>query len=112
MKLLQLLAYILPKKWFVALLASKYCKSIRLRLLSRSYSHDHNITINFKLYYQIYKIFRIHLSIKEIEIIFRMKHDDAVKLYGARETLTGSKIWWNYDDPNRQKYHTYLFLIQ
>ena len=109
MKLLQVLAYILPKKWFVALLASKYCKSIRLRLLSRSYN-DINFYICLKLLDVIYNTFNINLSIDNIQYIFKMNYLCAVNKFGAHKFPCSS--WWHLDDPNRQKYHTYLFLIQ
>jgi len=110
MKLLQLLAYILPKKWFVALLASKYCKSIRLRLLSRSFDDKiDEIYICFRLRVVIGQTFKIRTSSSEIQKIFKMSYTEAVQNFKARAYCY---YWWNYNDPNRQKYHSYLFLIQ
>jgi len=110
MKLLKLLARILPHSWFIALLASRVCRGIRIRLISRSFVYVEYDFICVKLTVAVRDVLGVGLGFKSINHIFKMSFMDAVLDYDAGCSLSGG--WWDKGNPYREKYHNSLFFKQ
>jgi hypothetical protein len=111
MKLLKLLARVLPHSWFVALLSSRVCRGIRIRLISRSFEFKFP-SICYRLQYSVIDAFGLTFSYSEIQHIFKMSYLDAVNKYCACFDRNSHFGWWALNDSNREKYHNSLFFKQ
>lgn len=111
MKLLKILAHVLPHSWFVALLSSRLCRGIRIRLISRSFEFKVP-SICYRLDHAIRVTFGLEFFYSEIQHIFKMSYLDAVYKYCACFDRNAPFGWWALDDPNREKYHNSLFFKQ
>jgi len=107
MKFLKFIRPFLSEKQFCDLLGSRYCRKIRVRLISRSFDSS-EIYLCFKLLDVVQKAFLFTTSTNEIQRIFKMDKYVAIDFFGAR----WGGAWWSFDNPNRQKYMTYLFFQQ
>jgi len=113
MKLLKILARVLPHSWFVVLLYSSVCRCVRIRLISRSFESCSKF-ICYRLEYTCENAFGIKFYPLEMQLIFRMDNTEAVLHYGAipRYYPFLGAAWWDSDDLNREKYHNSLFFKQ
>lgn len=111
MKLLKLLARVLPQSWFVVLLSSRICRGIRIRLISRSFECKVP-SICYRLVHAVRDVFCLEFSNSQIQYIFKMSYLDAVYKYRACYSIDSTFGWWALDDINREKYHNSLFFKQ
>jgi len=111
MKLLKILARVLPHSWFVALLSSRVCRGIRIRLISRSFECKVP-SICYRLHHAVRDAFGLEFSYSTIQHIFKMSFLVAVHKYRACFDRNAPFGWWGLDNPDREKYHNSLFFKQ